>query len=130
MESNAASHVRMVMEIDNNGNATLMSLVKLIAKVAGVHSRLVLPPVVVESSLACTKSPDLPGMVARLAQRRMVPWRTTNAAQNLARQIARAIGASGVTAPMAVTPTAVQEARSLAATLWIASSRLVDVTVN
>jgi len=117
MESNVASRVLMVMEINNNGSATSMSLAQLIAKVVGVSFVSVLPPVVVESSLACTPSPNRPCMVANLAQRRMVPWRTTNAAQNNAKQIAGVIGVSGVTAPMVVMSTVVQEAPSLAATL-------------
>lgn len=130
MESNVANHVLMVTETKTNGSATLKRHARSIATEVGVNSLLVLPAVVVESSLACTKSPKKPCMGAKCAQRRTVLWRTIHAAQRIVSCIARATGMTSTIAPMVeLAPTAsnvVQEEPRVVVSLSRLTTRWVD----
>jgi len=109
MESHALNHALMETETENNKNA-IKKHAQLIAKGVGVSTLLALPLVAVEFSLACSQLPKKPFMVARLARRRVAPWRTIPAAQKCARTIAWVIGTTGVSALVQPTPGVVKEA--------------------
>jgi hypothetical protein len=68
VESNAAKNVNMVM-VTKTRRSAILTCARLIVLEIGKNTLLVPPAVVVESSLACTKSPKKPRTVAKFAQR-------------------------------------------------------------
>jgi hypothetical protein len=133
METNVALIVLMAMEIKNSVHVTL-GHAQLIVRGVGASTVLVLQLVVGESRNECIASPERPLMAAKLARRQAALRKSMRAAQNHARQIAKATGRNSLSAPMAVLVqmawNVVLEASSIVTTPSQWKTRQVDANVR